>query len=324
MGAFPRKEDLTVLFAHVAYRMAERFALRDTGIRHFQVDSLDNLASRIGDADVVCVSMMWRNDLVARAPKLKFIQSISAGTDQYSREVLKRAGIRLASAQGVNARAVAEHAMSLILALARQLHVARDNQAKHHWRGMISDLSIREDELGGKTLAIVGFGRIGSRLAGLARAFGMRVIGIKRDPASGGVDADEVYPQEALPDVLPRADFVALTCPLTRETEGLIDAQALARMKPSAFLINVARGRVVDEPALIEALARRRLAGAGLDCAVEEPLPDTSPLWTLSNVLITPHTAGETRRYEDNVIDILLENLDRLWRGDTELRNGIV
>jgi len=95
-------------------------------------------------------------------------------------------------------------------------------------------------------------------------------------------------------------------------------------MKPSAFLVNVARGRIVDEPALIEALARRRLAGAGLDCAVEEPLPDTSPLWTLSNVLITPHTAGETRRYEDNVIDILLENLDRLWRGDTELRNGIV
>ena len=324
MGAFPRKEDLTVLFAHVAYRMAERFALRDTGIRHFQVDSLDDLASRIGDADVVCVSMMWRNDLVARAPKLKFIQSISAGTDQYSREVLKRAGIRLASAQGVNARAVAEHAMSLILALARQLHVARDNQAKHHWRGMISDLSIREDELGGKTLAIVGFGRIGSRLAGLARAFGMLVIGIKRDPASGGADADEVYPQEALPDVLSRADFVALTCPLTRETEGLIDARALALMKPSAFLVNVARGRIVDEPALIEALGRRRLAGAGLDCAVEEPLPDTSPLWTLSNVLITPHTAGETRRYEDNVIDILLENLDRLWRGDTELRNGIV
>src|SRR6516162_2614754 len=265
MGAFPRKEDLTVLFAHVAYRMAERFALRDTGIRHFQVDSLDDLASRIGDADVVCVSMMWRNDLVARAPKLKFIQSISAGTDQYSREVLKRAGIRLASAQGVNARAVAEHAMSLILALDRQLHVARDNQARHHWRGMISDLSMREDELGGKTLAIVGFGRIGSRLAGLARAFGMLVIGIKRDPASGGADADEVYPQEALPDVLPRADFVALTCPLTRETEGLIDARALALMKPSAFLVNVARGRIVDEPALIEALGRRRLAGAGLD-----------------------------------------------------------
>jgi phosphoglycerate dehydrogenase-like enzyme len=324
MSDFPRKEDLTICFAHVAYRMAERFALRGTGIRHFQVGSLEELTSRIGDADVVSVSMLWRNDLIARAPKLRFIQSISAGTDQYSREALKRAGIRLASAQGVNAGAVAEHAMSLILALARQLHVARDNQAKRHWRGMISELSRREDELGGKTLLIVGLGRIGSRLARLARAFGMRVIGTKRDPASGGADADEVHPHGALRDVIPRADFVALTCPLTRETEGLVNAQALGLMKPSAFLINVARGKVVDEPALIAALGEGRIAGAGLDCAAEEPLPQTSPLWTLPNVLITPHTAGETRRYEDNVIDILLENLDRLSRGDTELRNGIV
>jgi phosphoglycerate dehydrogenase-like enzyme len=321
---FPRKDDLTILFAHVAYRMAERFALRGTGIRHFQVDSVEALTSRIGDADVVCVSMMWRNELIARTPKLKFIQSISAGTDQFSREALTRAGIRLASAQGVNARAVAEHAMSLILAMARQLHLARDNQAKHHWRGMISDLSMREDELGGKTLLIVGLGRIGSCLAGLASAFGMRVIGIKRDPSSGGANADEVHAHGALRDVLPRADFVALTCPLTRETEGLIDAQTIARMKPSAFLINVARGRVVDEPALIEALAQGRIGGAGLDCAAEEPLPEASPLWALRNVLVTPHTAGETRRYEDGVIDLLLENLDRLWRGDTELRNGIV
>ena len=324
MSDFPRKEDLTICFAHVAYRMAERFALRGTGIRHFQVDSLDALTSRIGEADVVSVSMLWRNDLIARAPKLRFIQSISAGTDQYSREALKSAGIRLASAQGVNARAVAEHAMALVLALTRQLHVARDNQAKRHWRGMISDLARREDELGGKTLLIVGLGRIGSNLAGLARAFGMRVIAIKRDPAAGGAHADEVYPHGALRDMLPRADFVALTCPLTRETERLIDARALALMKRSAFLVNVARGRVVDEPALIAALAEGTIAGAGLDCAVEEPLPDESPLWTMPNVLITPHTAGETRRYEDNVIDILLENLDRLWRGETELENGIV
>src|SRR5262245_18869259 len=140
MSDFPRKENLTICFAHVAYRMAERFALRGTGIRHFQVDSLEALTSRIGEADVVSVSMLWRNDLIARAPNLRFIQSISAGTDQYSREALKSAGIRLASAQGVNARAVAEHAMSLILAMSRQLHFARDNQAKHHWRGMISDL----------------------------------------------------------------------------------------------------------------------------------------------------------------------------------------
>ena len=189
---------------------------------------------------------------------------------------------------------------------------------------MISDLSKREDELGGKTLLIVGLGRIGSHLAGLAKAFGMRVIGTKRDPGTSGTHADDVFSQGRLGEILPLADFVAITSALTPQTEGLINAQALARMKPSAFLINVARGKIVDEPALIAALNESRLAGAGLDCTVEEPLPAMSALWGMPNVLITPHTAGETRKYEDNVIDLLLENLDRLWRGETELKNGIV
>ena len=322
--AFPPKENLTICFAHVAYRMAERFAARNTGIRHFQVNSLEELTVRVADADVVSVSMMWRNNLIARAPKLKFIQSISAGLDQYSREALKAAGIRLASAQGVNARAVAEHAMSLILAMSRQLHFARDNQAKHHWRGMISDIGKREDELGGKTLLIVGLGRIGSRLATLARAFGLRVIGTKRDPSTGAGAADVVVSDARLGEVLPEADIVALTCPLTPQTEKLIGERALAALKPSAYLVNVARGRVVDEPALIAALEAGRIAGAALDCTVEEPLPESSPLWGFDNVLITPHTAGETRRYEDNVLDVLLENLDRLWRGETTLKNQVV
>src|SRR2546423_10883820 len=197
-GMFPKKHDLTICLAHVAYRMAERFAARNTGIRHFQVNSLEELTVKIADADVVSVSMMWRNNLISRAPKLKFIQSISAGTDQYQREALKAAGIRLASAQGENARAVAEHAMSLILAMSRQLHFARDNQAKHHWRGMISDLSNREDELGGKTLLVVGLGRIGSHLAGLARALRMRVIAIKSSSGRRGENAGDVFSHSSI------------------------------------------------------------------------------------------------------------------------------
>jgi phosphoglycerate dehydrogenase-like enzyme len=324
MRHIARKEDLTVCFAHVAYRMAERFALRGTGIKHFQVGTLDELTARIAEADVVSVSMMWRNELIAKAPKLAFIQSISAGTDQYDRDALQAAGIRLASAHGVNAEAVAQHAMALILGLTRQLHVARDNQRKRHWRGMISDISQREDELGGKTLLIVGLGRIGSRLAALAHAFGMRVIATKRDVSQGAGAADAVFAQDRLLAAIPEADVVALTCPLTPETQNLINAQTLAAMKPSAFLINVARGRVVDEPALIGALAEGRIAGAGIDCAVEEPLPESSPLWNLDRVIITPHTAGETRRYEDNVIDLLVENLDRLWHGETALLNQVI
>jgi D-2-hydroxyacid dehydrogenase (NADP+) len=324
MRTIPAKQDLTICFAHVAYRMAERFALRATGIKHFQVSTAEELTSRLAEADILCVSMMWRNELIAQAPKLAFIQSISAGTDQYSRDALKAAGIRLASAQGVNAEAVAQHAMGLILALTRQLHLARDNQAKRHWRGMISDLNRREDELGGKTLLIVGLGRIGSRLATLARAFGMRVIASKRDVSTGAGAADALFAHNRLREHLAQADVVALTCPLTAQTERLIDAQAFAAMKPSAFLINVARGRVVDEPALVAALTQKRIAGAGIDCSVDEPLPAASPLWALENALITPHSAGETRRYEDNVIDLLLDNLDRLWRGEMPLRNQVV
>ena len=214
--------------------------------------------------------------------------------------------------------------MALILALTRRLPEARDNQHKHVWRGMIGDLTQREDELGGKTLLVVGLGQIGGRLAQLGKAFDMRVVGFRQNPAAGPGAADEVHPTSAFKSLLPRADFVALCCPLTAETEGLVDAAALAAMKPSAYLVNVARGRVVDEAALTAALTAHRIAGAGIDVTVEEPLAEASPLWAMEHVLITPHTAGETRAYEDNVIAILRDNLDRLWRGDAALRNQVV
>ena len=320
----PPKDKLKICFAHAAYRLGERFASRNAGIDAFEVRTLEALQARIGDADVLAVSGLWRNELLERAPRLAFIQSISAGTDQYSRTALEAAGVRLASAQGSNERAVAEHAIALILACARKIGEARDNQRRHHWRGMIGDIAQREDELGGKTLVVVGLGRIGSRLATLARAFDMKVIGVKRDATSGGDAADRIVAQAQLLDVLPDADYVALTCPLTTSTEKLIGATALHAMKSTSYLINVARGRVVDEGALTAALQERRIAGAALDCVETEPLPDSSPLWDMDNVLITPHTAGETRRYEDNVIDCLLENLERQWRGESLLRNQIV
>lgn len=321
---FPTKDRLAICFAHVAYQMQERFLPRLTDINSFVVRTPDEFERRIGEADVVVVSGMWRNELLEKAQRLRFIQSIGAGTDQFDREKLKQRGIRLASAQGVNVRAVSEHVMALILAIARRLPEARDNQVKHVWRGMISDLTQREDELGGKTLLIFGLGGIGSRLANLAKAFGMRVIGIKRDPSNSGDAADSVHGFGDLKALLPQADFVALTCPLTKETEKVIDADALSRMKKSAYLISAARGRCIDEPALIKALQDKMVAGAGIDVTVEEPLPSSSPLWDFSNVLITPHTAGETRRYEENVLDILTDNLERFWRGESTLRNQIV
>ena len=320
----PPKDRLTVCFAHVAYRLQERFLERNPGIASFQVRSLAELESRIGAADVLAVSGLWRDALLEHAPRLRFIQSVSAGIDQFGRSLLESRGIRLASAQGANERAVAEHAMGLILALTRRLPEARDNQARRHWRGMVGDIARREDELDGKTLLIVGLGRIGRRLGGLAKAFDLRVLGVRRNPADGDKGADAVYGVDRLQEFLPQADLVALTCPLTPATEGLIGQNAFRAMKSSALFINVARGRCVVEAALVEALAEGRIAGAGLDCFTEEPLPQSSPLWAFDNVLITPHTAGETRRYEDNVLDILTENLDRLWSGKLPLKNQMV
>lgn len=320
----PGNDALTICFAHAAYRMQDRFALRSTGLRSIEVRDRAALETAIAGADVLVVSGLWQDALIPRAPKLRLIQSISAGVDQYGKEAMRAAGIRLASAQGANARAVAEHAMALILALSRRLPEARDNQARRVWRGMIGDLTQREDELGGKTLLIVGLGRIGGRLARLAKAFDLNVIGIRRDPAGGLNGADAVHGLAELKALLPRADIVALTCPLTPETEGLIGAEALALMQPSVHLVNVARGRVCVEAAVVEALARGGIAGAALDCTEVEPLAPDSPLWAMPNVLVTPHTAGETRRYEDSVIDLLLENVGRLQRGEGELRNQIV
>ena len=319
----PPKTSLTICFAHAAYRMAERFTVRDAGIAHVQVRTADELAKALPDADVLVVSMLWKNELAKIATKLKFIQSISSGVDWYDKDILRTRGIRLASAAGVNATAVAEHAMAVMLALQRRLPESVVNQGAKRWRGMISEIAAREDQLSDKTLLIVGMGRIGSRLAKFAKAFDMRVLATKRDPSTGAEGADAVYRTDRLGELLGQADVVVLTCPLTPETEGLIDAQALAAMKPTAHLINVSRGRVVDETALITALQEKRIGAAGLDVTHEEPLHAASPLWAMPNVLITPHTAGETQRYEDAVIDILLDNLDRLWRGETALRNQV-
>ena len=321
---FPPLDGIKILFAHYSYRLGDAFAARNTGMAFKEVRDLGNLESNLADTDVLVCSGLWNNTLLKQGSKLRFVQSVSAGMEQYDQDLFARSGVRLASAQGVNDRAVAEHAMALILALARKVHLARDLQAKRVWRPAISDPRDRQAEIAGKTMVIVGLGQIGSRVARLAKAFDMKVIGVKSDMRYGSDAADEVYRYDALPALAARADIMVLTCALTPKSVGLINAEIIGRMRSDALLINVSRGRVIDEEALIGALSAGRLAGAGLDVFIEEPLPETSPFWTFPNVLITPHSAGETTRYEENCVDILLENLHRLSRGEIELKNGVV
>jgi phosphoglycerate dehydrogenase-like enzyme len=324
MNVLPDQNELTIQFAHPAYRMAERFLSRGTGIGHFQTWTNEETCSRAGEADVLVISGLWTDNLLEIAPGLRFIQTISAGYEQFPLDELRTRAIRVANASGVNADAVSHHAMGLVLALARQLHQARDQQHKRHWRPMISDLSQREDDLCGQTMLIVGLGEIGSRLAKLAKAFEMKVVGVKQDVASHDGTADEVYAPDQLETLLGRADFVVLCCPLNRLTREMIDANAFSAMKASAQLVNVARGGCVQEKALAAALTKGQIAGAAIDHFQDEPLGAQSPFWAMENLIITPHSAGETRKYEDNVIDILIENINRLWTGNKELVNQIL
>src|SRR4051812_7191424 len=182
---FPAKQDLTICFAHAAYQMQARFEARKTGIRNFQVRAYDDFHKRIGEADVVVVSGMWKNDLIPAATRLKFIQSISSGMDQYSKDQLAAKKVRLCSAAGVNARAVAEHAVALILAVARRLPEARDNQPKKFWGGMDGGPTQAGDGVGGKAKVGGGMGRLGRHFPTPGKGFGIKVVGIRQDPAKG-------------------------------------------------------------------------------------------------------------------------------------------
>ena len=324
MNLLPPRQELTIQFAHPAYRVAERFLSRDTGVRHFQTWTDEETLSRIDEANVLVVSGLWRDNLLETGKKLSYIQAISAGYDQFPLDKLNTRAVRLANASGVNADAVSHHAMGLVLALARQLHLARDQQHNCYWRPMISDHAQREDDLCGQTMLIIGLGEIGSRLAKLAKVFGMRVLGVKQDISRHDGTADEVYAPCQLSTLFGQADFVVLCCPLTSTTRNLIDKSALSAMKSSGQLVNVARGGCVDETALANALTKGQIASAAIDHFCDEPLPVDSPFWSMENLVITPHSAGETRKYEDNVIDILIQNLDRLWAGNEELVNQIL
>ena len=321
---FPSRDSLRICFAHVAYALAETFERRNAGISAFQTWDYDSLVSRGAELDVLVISGLWNDDLLKHTPNLRFIQSIGAGYDQFPLDELKSRGVRLANASGVNKNAVGEHTFALILSLTRHMRSGAANQSRHFWRGMIGDVPKREDELAGKTMGIVGMGAIGSRVAKIAKAFDMTVLATKRNPATAEGPADRVVTPDRVDELITESDVLVLTCSLNDQTRNLINAESLLRMKPTAYLINMARGGCVDEGALITALRSGAIAGAGLDVVATEPLPDDSPLWDMGNVVLTPHTGGETQAYEDNVIDILLENVARLTSGQADLYNQVL
>ena len=246
------------------------------------------------------------------AEELRWVQALSAGVDSYDVDELSEREIVLTNASGTHAEPIAEQTFGYLLSFERGLHQAAKNQARGVWE------RISGGELRGKTLGIVGVGAIGTRTAELAQAFGMEVLGTKRSVEDAPDVLDEVYPPEELDEVLRRVDYLVLACPLTDETRGLISEPEFRLLSSDAVLVNIARGDVVDEDALIRALQYGRIRGAALDVFSEEPLPSESPLWDLSNVLITPHMAGSTPKGRERWRDIVVENYEAFAADDLD------
>lgn len=248
-------------------------------------------------------------DLATLAPRLRWVQLASAGGDAVL-HMLDR-GVTFTTAAGVNASVIAECVLTYMLIFAKRWPEALRHQQAHEYTRFMPG------EIAGATVGIVGFGHIGAEVAKRVRVLGCRVLATRRSLVltAGGAtphpDVDEMLPSEALPRLLAESDYLVLAAPLTAETRNLIDAAALRAMQRSAVLINVSRGELVDEPALIEALRDGTIAGAALDVTVQEPLPPESPLWDLPNVVLTPHISGIAPHHFTRVTDIFLDNLRR-------------
>jgi phosphoglycerate dehydrogenase-like enzyme len=293
----------------------EALARRFPAVRFASLESDATLAEEIVDADVF-LGWIFPRELFGRAKRLRWVHSASAGVEANLFPALVESDVILTNAAGLHSVSIPEHVLALMLTLARNLHHAHRLQAESRWDRfgtIVHGVGVRE--LRGSHLAIVGAGAIGTTLVRLASALGMKVRVLRRRPDNPVEGAEAVVGPTDLHTLLGWADFVVLAAPLTPETAGMIDGAALAAMQPHAFLINVARGEMIDDGALVEALRAGRIAGAGLDAVREEPLPATSPYWSMPNVVLTPHVSGYTPGYFDRVLAMFSDNLERFLRG---------
>ena len=254
-------------------------------------------------------------ELFAAAPKLRWVQSISSGVDSFMYPEFINSQVVLTSEKGLVGEHLADHGFGLLLMLTRQLAAARDLGADA-WNRR-SQLRAQEIELSGLTMGIIGFGGTGRAMARRATAFGMQVRAIDKDPVGPGEGVETIDQVSALPQMLSACEVISICCPLTEATRNMINADTLAHVKPGAYLINVTRGEVMDEQAVVNALRSGRLRGAGLDVAPREPLPADSALWQLPNVVMTPHTAGASQYRIQRNLERFIANLKRFARGET-------
>jgi phosphoglycerate dehydrogenase-like enzyme len=273
------------------------------------------LRSAAPDADII-LNGMFHGDLLRIAfpfaSKVRWVHTLSAGVEQVLFSELAHSGVPLTNGRGVYRRPLGEFAVAAALFFAKDLRRLVRNQEAGVWEQF--DI----EELHGQTMGIIGYGEIGQAAAERAKPFGMRVVAIRRRPNLSRSDPvlDAVYPPERLNDLLRESDYVVVAAPNTPETRGLIGAPQLAMMKPTAVIINVGRGPVISESALIRALEDRQIRGAALDVFDEEPLPAGHPFFRLQNVLLSPHCADHTTGWIEKAVQVFVRNFDHFVKGE--------
>ncbi len=304
-------------------RLLDELARRFPDVAFVAANDEESLAREAADAEVF-FGFVFPEALVARAPRLRWIQSAGAGIERNLSPAVRARDIVVTNAGGLAAVAIAEHVIGLALVLCRNHHVAIRLQQASRWdrAAVMAGDGAPLREFAGSRMAVLGLGPIGRAIGERAAALGARVRGLRRHPGAAVAPFEAVVGPDGLGDLLGWADFVVLAVPHTAETVRLIGRDELAAMRADAYLVNIARGSVVDEAALVDALRRRAIAGAALDVFHDEPLPASSPLWTLPNVIVTPHVAGAMPRYFDRALELFSANLTR-YRTGQPLRNVV-
>jgi phosphoglycerate dehydrogenase-like enzyme len=288
------------------------------------VTTADELSAHLPDAEILCSNFIpsnWRT----LARRLRWLQFPGAGVDSLASTGLldTNSGVIVTTAAGIHAETISEYVFGSMLMFNRNWPQMVRLQDEHVWARSATWYHLGGHELVGQTLGIIGLGNIGRRIAQLGRAFGMRVLGTKRSIHNSGhqePDVDQSFPPERLHELLRLSDYVVISVPLTRETEKLIGETELRIMRPNTYLVNIARGQVIDEQALIRALRDGWIAGAGLDVTEEEPLPSESPLYSMPNVILTPHISGNSAHYDTRLAALFADNLKR-YRTGQQLQN---
>ncbi len=300
-----------------AASLREEILEREPSVNVTFARTAEEAAAVAPDVDVLLSSFIepW---LLEEMSSLQWIQALSAGVDTLDVAAVEERGILLTSGAGAHAQPAAEQILGYMLTFERRFREAFENQRRGAWE------RYRAGELAGKTLGVIGLGEIGRRAAELADAVGMEVVGTKRD-TSVEIDAvDRLYEPESLGELLVDSEYVLVSCPLTEETRGMLGRDEIGSMRDDAVLINVARGEIVDEAAMTEALQQRTIRGAALDVFEEEPLEADSPLWNLSNVIVTPHNLGSSPKLPARIAEIFVENYEAFLEGDPErMRNRV-